>query len=796
MNRKRKIGTTGLAMLLALTMVYTPIYSASQTSADDALVDAVDVGVDADDVVVASEEETTDVETTTEEHVEGSLFESEVQSKEYNIEVYSNRHTMPEKNLTVVENRLDTEGYKLKLENDKLEIWFREEIQGMRIRVKETGYIWGSLQADEQKEDNKLNQSWTEMANSFCTFEYFDAKGNVKKLSAGNASVGKTMSWTADGFTCDFDFTDAQITLSVKMTLLEGSILFETLEQPEETGDFMAKSLYFLPFLGAVAGGEIPGYMFVPDGPGALIRFREKAQYVSVFEKKVYGKDYGVDPSTEVVSLGSQRPDDYLVAEPQVLMPVYGIAHGAEQNAFFARIENGAEYAAIQGNVAISNMPFNWAATRFDYRQLYMQPVNRTGSGVQSPQKVANVVTPAIRFYFLTGEDADYVGMAKKYKEILLDEGVLTLNEKTGEDIPLRVDVIGSDLKWGFLSKTNTAFTTVKQANDILVALAENGINNITMVYEGWQKGGINGSKKAQTNVDGKVGKLSEMRELRDAVNENGRFFLAYSPILANQDQLNLYRQAATTLSKNYMNIQRDNGALLFRTYYLLRPDLVIKNTNAVLNAHSDMDFALNQSGSLLYADNTRNNEVTRTETKEMFDQIDVKAYKNPNAYLWDTTEVYLDVPMVNSQYLFQSDTVPFMQIVLKGHIEYYNSYINIGAFSRNSLLKMLEYGTYPSFVLTGVQSSVLKDTQQEEFFSTYYEDWMPTIVDMYSVLNEVLSQVEGEEIVDHKALAEGVAVTTYSNGVRVYVNYGTNDYMYAADSVIIPAQSYEVKGV
>ena len=794
MSRRRKISTTCIAMLLAATMVYSPVYAANSVdlSADEpqgtAMVgelsdESVDEAASEDGILHGDE-------------VEGSMFESEVQSKEYNIEIYSNRHTQPEKDLSVVENRLDLEGYELKAENDKLEVWFREAIYGIRIRVKETGYVWGSLQADAQEGDNKLNQSWSEMANAFCTFEYFDEKGNAKKLSAMSAGVDKEMKWTEDGFTCGLDFKEASITMTVKMTLDDDHIRFEAVDQPEETGAFMAKSLYFMPFLGTVPNAEIPGYMFLPDGPGALIRFREKAQYVSTFDKKVYGKDFGVDPSTEVVSLGAQRPDDYLVAEPQVLMPVYGMAHGAEQNAFFARIASGAEYASIQGNVAISNMPFNWAAARFDYRQLYMQPVNRTGSGVQSPQKDANVMNPSISFYFLTGKDADYVGMAQKYKEILTAEGVLKPLTHVNESIPLRVDLLGSDIKWGFLSKTNIAFTTIKQASEIVATLADNGIDNLTMIYEGWQKGGVNGSKKAQTGVDGKLGSMSAMHELRDTVNEKGQFFLAYSPVQANENQLNLYRQSATTLSKSYMSVRRENKEIPFQEYFLLRPELVMANIDKVLGANEEMDFALNQAGALLYADNTRGKEVTRTETMEMFDQIAVKAYKTPNAYLWDTTEVYLDIPTVNSQYLFESDTVPFMQIVLKGNIEYYNPYINIGAFSRNSLLKMLEYGTYPSFILTGVQSSVLKDTPQEDMFSTYYADWMPTIVEMYGVLNEVLSQVADAEIMDHQALSEGVAVTTYSNGVRVFVNYGTSDYVYADEGITVPAQSYEVKGV
>ena len=764
MSCKRHVLTAAVAVLLIAVLVFIPVLHT--TGSDEA--------------------------------EEGSLLSDEVQSAEYNIEIYSNRHTIPDLNKEKVENRLDLEGFVKKLDNGIIEVWFREEIYGLRFVVKETGYIWGSLEGDKQDGENRLNERWTNMANSFCTFEYFDDKGAATTVSVSDSKVSKNMQWSADGFVCDMNFTTADISLSVKMTLVDDHVRFEALDYPVENDpSYLAKSLYFLPFLGTVPQAEIPGYMFVPDGPGALIRFRDNAQYVSTFGKKVYGKDFGIDLSSDVMSLGAQRPDDYLVAEPQVLMPVYGIAHGFEQNAFFARVEQGAEYAYLVANVAGTTTNFNWAAARFEYRQLYIQPINRTGSGIQAPQKLTNILTPAISFYFLTGADADYVGMAQLYKGILKAENVIAASDKVNSSTPLRVDLLGSDVKQGFLVNTNTPFTTISQANNILDALADNGIHNITMIMEGWQKGGANGSSKTQTKIEPKLGSEKDMLALRDRVNANGHFFLGYSPILANEKQLSLYRQAATTLSRNYMNITRDNRELAFPVYYLLRPSIVVNNTNKILEALGDTDVALSGIGSLLYADNTRNNEITRTEVMEMFDKLPVTAFKAPHAYLWDTTDVFLDIPMVNSQYLFESDTVPFLQIVLKGSIEYYNPYINIGAFSQNSLLKMLEYGAYPSFVLTGVQSSVLKDTPQEDMFSTYYVDWMPTIVSMYEDINQVLQQVEGAEIVDHVVLAYGVAMTVYSNGVRVYVNYSTNNFAVPGDGITVPAQSYTVsKGV
>jgi hypothetical protein len=449
-----------------------------------------------------------------------------------------------------------------------------------------------------------------------------------------------------------------------------------------------------------------------------------------------------------------------------------------------------------------------------------------------------NEMLPRMSFYFLTGEDADYAGMARLYRRLLKEGGALG-GGGTGEDsegsgsveaggagagaagaaggsdgsdgagsstgagdeaggsagaggIPLRADILGSDVKAGFLANANAIFTTAAQAEDILLALRREGVQNVTMVYKGWQKGGINGARYGQTAFEPKIGGAADFARLSAAVGEAGRFFLNVSPITANEDQISEYWQAATTLSKSYAMLYRENFSLLYRRSYILRPSLAAGFVEATLTAHPGLELSVDEMGSSLYADNTRGGEVTRSQTLQMFDRPDVSAFNTPNAYLWDTADIFLDIPMVNSQYLYESDTVPFLQMALRGSMEYYAPYMNTSAQSPYSLLKALEYGAYPSFILTGADSRELRDTMQEELFSTFYLDWAPAIGELYAKMNGALSLVDGQEITDHKALADGVAVTVFGNGARIYVNYGAREC--AHEGVAIPAQSFAVR--
>ena len=51
--------------------------------------------------------------------------------------------------------------------------------------------------------------------------------------------------------------------------------------------------------------------------------------------------DVATDRTQSANDLMANRPNDYIVEEPTVGMPVYGIVHGVRQNAVFAEIESG-----------------------------------------------------------------------------------------------------------------------------------------------------------------------------------------------------------------------------------------------------------------------------------------------------------------------------------------------------------------------------------------------------------------------------------------------------------------------
>lgn len=710
------------------------------------------------------------------------------------IEVNSNRHTRADELSEQVVNHLDTAGFEKKLSNARFDIWFSEETRGIRITDRQNGYIWGAL-AEAEPED--MNQSWSAMANSLCTIEYFNDVYAEKRISISDNKAKTKFIWEENTLKCSVNFKKLGISFSFTLELLEDGLRISVDEGSlEETGDCYIKSLYFMPFLGCCREDEIDGYMFIPDGPGALIRYEKASDYVSGFTGKVYGLDMGIDSLTVASDLQANRTNDYLVDPPQITMPVFGMVHGVRRNAILSVIECGEQYSNIIASVAGAQTNYYWTTARFDYRQLYVHATGSDGQGVYQAQEEPENMLPCIRYYFLTGEAADYSGMAVSYREYLKEKGILK-EEREDKTLPLRLNVVGAEIKEGILFNTIKAFTTVNQATEMTEKLSKDGISNLTLVYEGWQKGGINGSSYGALAFEKKLGNRADFEELKVLVeNGGGRFYLQSNPVTANKDQINTKKDAAITISNMLAKFVRANNKVMYYESFLIKPTDAVATIEKYFSKLGDFSFSLGQIGSRLYADHTRKKEMTRAEVGKEFEKIlsksDTLALSQVNQYLWKYTDEYFDIPITNSQYLYETDTVPFLQIVLKGSIDYYAPYANQGFYSEVSILKMIEYGCYPSFMVTALDNFSLTDTPLEDYFSLNFDDWRDTVNDVYSKLSDALEAVEGKEISEHRMLTDGVARITYEGGTEIYVNYNNTEYV--AGDVTVEPQGYAVK--
>lgn len=714
-------------------------------------------------------------------------------------EVLTNRHTQ----YTQVEEAvgtLTTEGFEEKMNNGTLAVWYNEDMEALRIVDLRSGYIWGCI---DDKEEYNLNKKWRARATSMCYITYFDFQGKEESCALSESPFKAKYKWEDNRFSCDV--SAKKLGLSFTFTgSLEGNRLIFAMEDKsiQETGKSKLSRVSFMSFIGSVYEDTIPGYMLIPDGSGALIRFQKAEAYQSGYSRKVYGNDVSIDKDISASNLNGNRTDDYATDENQLSLPLWGMVHGENQNGFLATIDSGELYTeinAIPAGAGNQTVKFSRAYADFVYRCQYDKRISNS-KVITVPQEEMNAVNPKLSFTFLVGENASYSGMANVYREQLLKNKTLPENKIEEEgDISLFLHIAASEVKKGFFSNGLAELTDAEQTKAILEKLKKAGITDISMTLSGWNKGGYHGASYGTTKFEKKVGNKKEIAELRDLVEkQGGKFSLTLNLVKANQDQIRVKQDAALNATLNAAQKTIPNKSLMYQTSYFLGHEKMMKALDKSLSDLEEYDLLLEDLGKYLYADYTIGEEITRDRVKEEIENRMEKAKQSvildaENLYLVKYVSEIVNVPVSSSQYIYETDSVPFLQMVLRGSVDYFGPYSNQGFYSDASILKMIEYGAYPSFIVMGADNFSLNDTPLENHFSLNFNDWEDKILNVYDKVNGALSNVKGQAITSHSVEAEGVYCTSYENGVDIYVNYNDEDYV-TAEGITVPAGGYTVE--
>lgn len=730
-------------------------------------------------------------------------------------EVLTNRHTQYVE-AKEAENLLTTEGFEEKLNNGTLAVWYGKEQEALRIVDQRSGYVWGCI---DDRDEYGLNKKWTGRATSMCYITYFNLEGKEESAALSEGAFKAKYHWGKEDFTCEVSAKKLGISFTFQVSIEGEKLIFSMKDESiEETGKSKLAKVSFMSFLGSVYEDTAPGYVLVPDGSGALIRFAKAKPYNSGYSQKVYGNDLGIDKDTTLSNLNGNRTDDYATEEHRLSLPLWGVVHGEGQNGFLATVDSGELHAVINATPAGAEnqtVKFTRAYADFAYRCQYNKRVSNSRV-VAVPQEEPNEVNPVLTYTFLTGEKADYSGMAEEYRSQLLGKGLLPSENSgakepdsmakatdsaagTSGDIPLMLGLVGSEVKEGFLRNGLAPLTTAEQAEDILKQLNEAGITNVSMLLSGWNKGGYHGASYGEVSFEKKVGSRTDIEQLRDKVEENGgRFALAVNAITANQDQIRINRDAALNATLDTVLTTIPNKSLMYPDTYYLRHTRIKESLEKAFTELEGFNLLLEGTGKYLHSDYTIRDEITRNQAqKELLETVG-KADKKllldgANLYLLKYAGVLLDMPVSGSQYVYETDSVPFLPMVLRGSLDYYAPYSNQGFYDSASILKMIEYGAYPSFLVMGEDNFALNDTPLENHFSLSFKDWEEQIHSLYGTVNEALKTVKNAGIRSHRAVAEGVYCTGYDNGVSIYVNYTGNDYV-TEKGMTVTAGGYAVE--
>ncbi|WP_423188871.1 DUF5696 domain-containing protein [Alkalibacterium sp. f15] len=661
--------------------------------------------------------------------------------------------------------------FTLAAENEQLALYVEEDSLAIKVVNKKTDYVWSSTIDDIEAEN--LNETWQTLVRSAVSIDSINQRNQESTEYLLEDETLIDLDYLDDGFSATIQFpSEIKLALEVK---IDGSHFTVNIpeESIEETEDARLTNLSLYPFLGATKQNEVSGYQFIPDGSGALVRFDDDSARMDYpYRSRIYGEDQGI-------TTGQSLTD---TQAPHVLsMPVYGFVHGVDQNALFSIIEAGAEYSELVAYKAGLSTEFNWLTTEFIFRSAYRQPTNRSGTqAIDSIQANRNVFDIQLRFELLEEEAANYVGMAKAYQAYLLDSGMLSDRDTTNPAI--RLEFLGGEREEGLFWDRYIAMTSITDVLEHVETLSAEGMDEAMLVYKGWYDGGFTGKLPNKFPLDSRLGSKNEAVEVQDELSQLGfdlHFQTDYTRAYSRPTQIdnNEYVEQINTSDLTFRESENTSYSYLLPTgaKELVERDLAEYEDYGMTN------LALKNTPKALFSTHNNGNASDRGENKEatiaLVEQLNEQTGKQsalyePNAYLWDLAGSYLDIPMDNSRYIYMTDAVPFIQIVLKGHLDYYAPFSNFVPNQRENTLKTIEYGAFPSFYLTTEDPFSLIDTDSSHLYTSQFENWQEAVLTQYTEVKQVVDATRDATIESREIVEEGLIKVSYSNDVHVLVNY------------------------
>ncbi len=582
---------------------------------------------------------------------------------------------------------------------------------------------------------------------------------------------------------------------------LEGNDLVVELPYKEVrcASEYPIVSISMLPVFGA-GGPNDTGYMFVPEGSGALINFNNGKRTQNAYYANLFGWDYGIKRN-EVIN------------ETEAPFSVFGVSN--EDGSFICIMEDGNSYGAVSADIAGRIHSYNLVYAK--YTVLHSDQYKVTGRTAKLLLMYEQQIpddTLVQRYRIL--DNSGYVEMGKAYGDYLRAKPEMKA-ESASQEVPVNVELVGAIDKvvarYGLPMDSIVATTTFEEAENILNDLVDAGIRDLNMRYTGWSNGGVNQKVLSGVHTLNELGGDNGLSKLIAAAKSkdvdlfmDGITCFAYdSGLLEGFIQ---YEHAARFTTREIAKIY-PYSIVTYRQsdwmdpFYLVRPGYAKQYAENLIKALSDRGaagIAFRDIGNLLSGDYYDRDTVTREQVKAMETDTLQKAdaaglkisVKEGNEYALPYADLITDMDLTGAGYGILDRNVPFYQIAIHGMKDYTSEAINLSGDYKTMLLECAEYGAGLNFTFMAANTSVLQDSAYSCYTSSGYQPWRDETVAIMLKYQSDMAGLNRQRISDHECLSDGVTVTTYEDGTKVYVNYTEADYQNG--NVTVPSREYLVE--
>ncbi|MEE1075162.1 MAG: DUF5696 domain-containing protein, partial [Acutalibacteraceae bacterium] len=232
------------------------------------------------------------------------------------------------------------------------------------------------------------------------------------------------------------------------------------------------------PFMCALKNDSQDSYLFIPSGSGAIAYPETYSMIGHSYSQQVYGYDPTIEKWAEATE------------EQNVLLPVYGVKDG--NKGICTIISGGEENAIIDAISGSTSYGYSSVYASFNIRAYSPMHTSMYGYVLKTTSFDDSVINTICQldFYPLSGEKANYSGMAELFKEKVLNK-----KEKADDNAELNLVIYGGIMTersfFGIPYDSIFAATTLNEARDIIEELSSQTDANINVLLKGFGTSGL-----------------------------------------------------------------------------------------------------------------------------------------------------------------------------------------------------------------------------------------------------------------------------------------------------------------
>lgn len=553
------------------------------------------------------------------------------------------------------------------------------------------------------------------------------------------------------------------------------------------------------------------GYLFLPDGSGTILEYFNADGTVKTGAQavNVYGIDYAYQDLTNYTTSQNAETCRFPVYGLADYYDVYTetarsgrpnrIDYSSGRRGFVAIIEEGESFATITASLG-TMLWTGFVTSSCEYNTVYasfsMQQTDNVslGSGIGSGSSLTTSVDTrytgnyTIRYMTLSDNknavaEPTYVGMALAYRNYLINIDSISkyTNEELKEKIPLYIQSFGSmkvnDTFLTFPVKVTRELTTFADIKTMTEQLEGAGITNIKYILSGFANGTASSSYyPSYVKFNGKVGGNKGFKDLIDYSADKDIEILPnfdFSNMTYTRSGVSLKKHGAVMMSGRYATNRNYDPV-----YQIIssKGHSNIVSTGAYDYIYSKFSKAYdkffkkfdNYSGSLaaltlgtdLNSDFDKENPITREESKlntiefiaSLYNKYNSVLVEGGNAYTVPYVTDIISLPLDNSNYSISTASVPFLGIVLHGCVNYTGKPINMAGDVMYEVLKSIENGASPYFILLYQNTEELKTTNGylNQYYSVNFQTWGDDVVKYYNMINGAIGGFQNADITSH----------------------------------------------